>query len=79
MNKRSTIANLTIKDIRFCDSLDKQSQVDVVLSSDVPHGSILRPILFRLFINDLGENIFSAKYLFAVDFKLYLELEFLTL
>jgi len=39
--------------------------------SGVPQGSILSPILFLLFINDLPDKISSVAKLFADDSKLY--------
>ena len=41
------------------------------LLSGIPQGSILGPILFTLFINDLPENIYSQCKIFADDTKLY--------
>ena len=45
------------------------SKADVL--SGIPQGSILGPILFTLFINDLPENISSRCKIFADDTKLY--------
>ena len=39
--------------------------------SDVPQGSLLGPILFLIFINDLPDNINSTVRLFADDCVLY--------
>lgn len=37
----------------------------------MPHESILGPLLFLVFINDLMENVESREKLFADDAKLY--------
>ena len=42
--------------------------------SGIPQGSILGPILFSLFVNDLPEEVRSLISLFADDTKIYLPL-----
>ena len=39
--------------------------------SGVPQGSVLGPILFIIYINDIIDNLNSHAYLFADDMKLY--------
>ena len=53
--------------------LDGQAS-DPVLSG-VPQGSVLGPVLFLIFIDDLPENIRSSVRLFADDCVLYRNIE----
>ena len=41
------------------------------VTSGIPQGSVLGPVLFILFINDLPDNIDNEIYLFADDTKIY--------
>ena len=51
--------------------LDGQASDPVPVLSGVPQGSVLTPILFVIFINDLPDNIRSSVRLFADDRVLY--------
>ena len=56
--------------------LDGQATVSVPVLSGVPQGSVLGPILFLIFINDLSDNIRSSVCLFADDCVLYRNIYF---
>ena len=51
--------------------LDGQASDPVPVLSGVPQGSVLGPILFLIFINDLPDNIRSSVCLLADDCVLY--------
>ena len=46
------------------------SEVDVVVSG-IPQGSVLGPVLFIVYINDIFDNIKSEGFLFADDTKIF--------
>ena len=45
------------------------------VTSGIPQGSVLGPLLFVIYINDLPSNIISDIYLFADDTKLYSKID----
>ena len=55
--------------------LDGQASDPVPVLSGVPQGSVLGPVLFLIFINDLQDNIRSSVRLFAYDCVLYRNIE----
>jgi len=51
--------------------IDGQTSTLSKVKSGVPQGTVLGPIMFFLFINDIGQNIASKIQLFADDCILY--------
>ena len=58
--------------------LDGQASDPVPVLSGVPQGSVLGPVLFSIFKNDLPDNIRSSVRLFADDCVLYRNIKTLT-
>lgn len=60
-----------LEDSSLYVSCNESYSGDFIALSGVPHGNSLGPLLFKIFINDIGENISnSCKLLFADDVKL---------
>ena len=55
-----------------CVALEGEKSSEIPVTSGVPQGSVLGPILFLLYINDLPENINTQVRLFADDTAVYL-------
>ena len=55
-----------------CVALEGEKSSEISVTSGVPQGSVLRPILFLLYINDLPKNLTSQVRLFSDDTAVYL-------
>ena len=51
--------------------VDSLASVWVPVKSGVPQGTVLGPLMFLIYINDIGDNISSSLQLFADDCILY--------
>jgi hypothetical protein len=52
--------------------VDGEKSRSVKVKSGVPQGTVLGPLMFLLYINDIGENIRSSERLFADDSLVYM-------
>jgi retron-type reverse transcriptase len=52
-------------------SINGETSNQKEVTSGIPQGSVLGPILFVIYINDLPEAVESAAYLFADDTKIF--------
>ena len=62
-----------MKTIKFhmMELVEGESSAEARVKSGVPQGSVLGPLLFLIFINDLSENTTSTVRLFADDCVMY--------
>ena len=56
-------------------TVDGESSELVEVGSGVPQGTVLGPLMFLLYINDIGSNVSSTIRLFADDSLLYREVK----
>jgi hypothetical protein len=54
-------------------SVNNSESRDRPVTSGIPQGSVLGPILFVIYINDVPECVNASTYIFADDTKIYKE------
>jgi hypothetical protein len=64
-----------LSDRQQCVVIEGHSSEPGFISAGVPQGSVLGPLLFLVYINDLTNNIISNIKLFADDTSLYIEVD----
>ena len=69
-NLLNTLANF-LKDGKQRVVLNSQNSTWVNDEAGIPQGSILGPLLFLIYINNLSENLVSNRKLFADDTSLF--------
>ena len=75
MNTIKWIENYLQNDcIQFVQINGKESS-SLPVTSGIPQGSVLGPLLFVIYINDLPDKIKSTVYMYADDTKLYREIK----
>lgn len=58
-----------------CVAVEGETSTNAFVKSGVPQGTVLGPLMFLLYINDIGDDIKSKLRLFADDSLLYLAID----
>jgi len=70
LTNKNIILHISGKDVIMLQNESKCHHV----TSGIPQGSVLGPILFVIYINDMPEMVESSTYLFADDTKIFREI-----